>query len=578
MTGIEIDRVDFTAPAVRSWSHPLGRHQNWPIVYALNDARQVYVGETLNAAARLRQHLDNPEKHGLTTARVVIDDRFNKSVCLDLESFLIRMFAGDGKYEVLNRNEGITDADYYDRHTYRRSFQEIFDALRAEGLFNSSIKDIENSDLYKLSPFKSLNPEQAIAVEDIVDGLLGDLATGAESTAVIQGDPGTGKTIVAIFLMKLLQDLAAWSLHENEYSDSMFSEFFVPENAAALKDLRMALVVPQQSLRESIKRVFQHTSGLSKRMVLSPFEVGAAEDDFDLLIVDESHRLNQRANQASGVQNAKFRDITTALFGWDDTSKTQLDWITAKSRHRILLLDAAQSVRPADLPRAAVDAMVAAAKRDHRRYRLHSQMRVQGGADYVDHVRSILGGTASGHLDLGEYEFTLFDDLGAMRDAIVERDRTHGLSRLVAGYAWEWRSKKDRSAFDISIDGVDLRWNSTAKDWIASQGSLAEVGSIHTVQGYDLNYAGVIIGPELTMDAETGELRIDRAKYADKKGQEDNPRLGQRYTDADLLRFVQNVYGVLMTRGIRGTFVYVCDPVLREWVRLFIHSGAPPAR
>ncbi|PFV12832.1 AAA family ATPase, partial [Bacillus cereus] len=83
-----------------------------------------------------------------------------------------------------------------------------------------------------------------------------------------------------------------------------------------------------------------------------------------------------------------------------------------------------------------------------------------------------------------------------MRRQILSRNGEHGLARLLAGYAWKWRSRKDRSAFDIEIGDVHLRWNSTDKDWINRPTSVNEVGSIHTVQGYDLNYAGVIIGPD----------------------------------------------------------------------------------
>lgn len=164
----------------------------------------------------------------------------------------------------------------------------------------------------------------------------------------------------------------------------------------------------------------------------------------------------------------------------------------------------------------------------------------------------------------GDYELKFFDDLGEMHDAIRERDAQYGLARLVAGYAWEWKSRNNRDAYDIELDGRRLRWNSTATEWIASPNSLEEIGSIHTVQGYDLNYAGVIIGNDLRWDEECDELVIHRASYFDKKGKENNPTLGRMYSDNDLLRYICNVYSVLMTRGIRGTFVYACDPVLRQ--------------
>lgn len=117
----------------------------------------------------------------------------------------------------------------------------------------------------------------------------------------------------------------------------------------------------------------------------------------------------------------------------------------------------------------------------------------------------------------------------------------------------------------IELGGVQMRWDSTDKDWINSRGSLEEVGSIHTVQGYDLNYAGVIIGPDLRVDPATGQIVVDRESYRDKKGKENTGHLRGAFGDDDLLVFIGNIYGVLLTRGMRGTYVYVCDPGLRDF-------------
>jgi len=268
--------------------------------------------------------------------------------------------------------------------------------------------------------------------------------------------------------------------------------------------------------------------------------------------------------------NIKFRVINETLFGADDTSKTQLDWIRARSRHQIVMVDPEQSVRPADLPPELLRSLGDDAKGDGRHYPLVSQMRVKAGDDYIGWVRRILrpgppdaDAPPPAPRTFEGYDLRLFDDLGEMHDAIRERDAEHGLARLVAGYAWAWKSKNDPGAYDIELDGRQLRWNTTATDWIASKTSLDEVGSIHTVQGYDLNYAGVIIGNDLQWDEDAQRLIVDRDNYFDKKGKENNPTLGKTYNDEDLLRYVCNVYAVLMTRGIRGTYFYVCDSELR---------------
>lgn len=139
---------------------------------------------------------------------------------------------------------------------------------------------------------------------------------------VIEGGPGTGKTVVAIFLVKLLRDIGVWDGEQLE-SESYLTALFTPENRETLGGLRVGLVVPQQSLRKSIQAVFASTPGLDAGMVLSPFDVGKSETTWDLLIVDESHRLGQRANQTSAQKNREFHEINVKLFGADDPGTTQ---------------------------------------------------------------------------------------------------------------------------------------------------------------------------------------------------------------------------------------------------------------
>ena len=561
MTSTRIERLAFTPEAVQVWGLAGGRNTNWPVVYTLDNDSTIYVGETLNAAARMRQHLDTPAKQALERIQVIVDDTFNKSACLDLESFLIRLFAGDGKYTVLNANAGVTNADYYDKARYQDAFVDVFGRLWEEGYFTRSMPAILNSDLYKLSPFKALTTDQAAACNSIVYGLFEDLAEQRPSVSVVKGEPGTGKTIVGIFLMKLLRDIQMLN-KDDSVDESIFGDYFTEEYRDLLAGFRIGLVVPQQSLRESIKSVFRRTPALSRQMVLTPFDVADSPEDFDLLIVDEAHRLTQLAAQAHGTLTKRFRDIQQRFFG-DDMTRTQLDWIQARSRHQVFLMDAGQRVRPADVPAEALAALTAQA----RVYPLATQMRVAAGSDYVGFIRQLLRGMAPPLPDLGEYDFQLFDDFDAMVDLIRQRDAEVGLSRLLAGYAWKWVSQSDTDLPDIELGSHALQWNRTTKDWVNSAGSVNEVGSIHTIQGYDLNYAGVIIGNDLRMDPQSGRIVFNRASYFDARGKANNKILSVDYSDDDVLELVQNIYSVLLTRGIRGTYVYVCDPVLREHLR-----------
>jgi DUF2075 family protein len=571
MTSFEVQVLPFDRDNLAAWSQQDERRSNWPVVYMLHDRTKIYVGETLNADSRLKQHLDAEERRLLDEALVIIDQSYNKSVCLDLESHLIRLFSGDGHFTVLNRNIGITDANYFGRHEYQEKFNGVFEELRSLGLFSRSMHEIENSDLFKYSPFKSLSPDQSSAVEEILESLFDDLKSERNSTSVIQGEPGTGKTVIGIFILKLLRDIAVHNPDEQLDDDTVFSGLFASRFSRLASGLKVGLVIPQQSLRESVQQVFKRTPGLSDRevRVMSAFEVGGSSDVFDILVVDEAHRLNQRANQPSAALNRKFAEINQNLFGGDDPSYTQLDWIRARSKHQVLLLDPEQSIRPADVPLESTYQLIQNAKATGHWHPLRSQMRLRASEDYVGYMRQLLAGTQKTREIFEDYDLRFFDDANEMYQELEKREKEYGLCRMLAGYAWPWSSKRDPQSFDIEIDDLKLRWNSTTKDWVNTPNAFQEVGSIHTIQGYDLNYAGVIIGPDLVFDSEAMEIKIDRLSYFDKKGQENNRVLGIQYSDEDLLRYITNIYGVLLTRGIRGTYVHVCDSELRRNLEKF---------
>jgi DUF2075 family protein len=193
-------------------------------------------------------------------------------------------------------------------------------------------------------------------------------------------------------------------------------------------------------------------------------------------------------------------------------------------------------------------------------------MRVEGGQDYIDYVGQVLKGTYSGQpKTFGHYEAKIFSKFSDMVSQLRQREAEFGLARLVAGFAWPWVTRNG-APHDFVIEGHPLIWNRRDTDWINSQTSSDEVGSIHTVQGYDLNYAAVIIGPDLSLDPVTGKLIFNRENYHDKKGKENNKVLGKAYTDVELLEFVTNIYRVLLTRGIKGTYIYAVDPNLRAYL------------
>jgi len=177
--------------------------QNWPVVYIIHGEREAYIGETTSVVRRTKDHLNDPERDRLQSIKVIADDQFNKSATLDIESKLIEYMAADQKYVLQNSNRGLRKHDYYQKSIYQDKFSEIWDLLKEEKLAINDIFDIQNSDLFKYSPFKVLTEEQL----EIVQSIEKIMKSKDESNHMVKGEPGSGKTILAVYLVKyLLED------------------------------------------------------------------------------------------------------------------------------------------------------------------------------------------------------------------------------------------------------------------------------------------------------------------------------------------------------------------------------------
>ena len=549
MTSYEIKRTKFEPNSVSTLVKTDTRLKNWPVVYILTSSKEVYVGETLDYNKRMSQHLKTVEKNKLDVTHVVIHEKFNKSVCLELESILINLFTGDGKKTVLNANHGIVDADYYQRDSYREIFNEIFESLRSSyGLFSQSKPDIENSDLYKYSPFKQLNEEQENVVTSLSERIISSLSDKKSPLQefIIQGGAGTGKTILAVYLIKLIAD------YSSERPITTEEDALPLTQAATKRPLRIGIVIPQSSLRQTIKRVFKSVDGLSDKMVLSPFDVPKIvlneNAKYDLLIVDEAHRLNRFSTQANGSVFKMYRDNNRALYGESDKEgdqHNQLDWMRTCSKNLVLLLDPTQAVRPADMSSKVWESVIADSITNKLYFQLHSQMRMK--LSEIDKYKALIDALfgdrpieESDVPDFSGYDFRIFTNFKEMHEALTRREEEYGLSRMVAGYAWPWISKGDKSdsaPYDFELDGVSMRWNRTVESWVHSPTAFQEVGSIHTIQGYDLNYAGVIIGADVELD-ESGKYRVNKNNYHDKRGKANNKVANEKQ--------LQSVYVVML--------------------------------
>src|SRR3989344_3306022 len=502
---------------------PLGR--DWPVVYIIENEREVYIGETTSAHNRSRQHYENKDRARLKRLHIITDEEYNKSATLDLESQLIQYFSAEGTLRLQNGNKGLVNHNYFDRDRYRAKLETIWKKLQGLKLVKRELSDIENSELFKYSPYKALTEDQTAVADELSEAV----KAGHPGVHIVNGGPGTGKTILATYLAKLLK--------EDEKT----------------KNLEIGLVISMTSLRKSIQDAFSYITGLSGDMVIGPSEV--ANKKYDLLIVDEAHRLRQRRN----ITNYRSHDAMNKRLEFGQNG-TELDWVLKCSKQQILFYDENQSIRPADIHAARFKNLKAT------QHFLTSQLRVKGGEKYIGFINSIFEGRKSLDAQFRDFDFKIYDDVARMVTDIKTRNSKLSLCRVVAGFAWPWVSRGNPDATDIDIDGVKLRWNSTTTNWVNSRNAINEVGCIHTIQGYDLNYVGVIVGPELIYDAKMDRLTVDENRYEDRNGWRgiSDPK--------ELERYIINIYKTLMTRGMRGCYVYFVDKETEKYFKSTIEG------
>ena len=509
-------------------SNPWVKNQ-WPLVYFIrNDSiKTAYVGESTNASTRIKNHLSNPERSILNKISIIGSDKFNKSATLDIESNLIQYITAEGTYTLQNGNFGLINHTYYQQDLYKNLFKEVWNKLIEKKIVTKTLTEIENTELFKYSPYKSLNEDQYKSVLEILEGL-----THKDSNKIfIKGNAGTGKTILATYLIKLLSSKIESDQYEDYNEDEQREINFIKIFQAKYPNAKIGLVIAMTSLRESLTNVFRKIPGLKPSMVINPSETFRLKEKYDLLIVDEAHRLRQYKNIS---WMGAFRKNNQKL-GLDDTGN-ELDWIIANSKNQIFFYDAAQSIKPSDVDARHFNLLIN--DENTLQLELKSQMRVQGKNNYIEFVDDLLSVRRKDTFKYtsDDYELYVFDSLNDLYSELAVKEKKYELCRLVAGFSWPWLSKQDKTAIDIEIEGLAFQWNQTEKDWIYSSNAFQEIGCIHTVQGYDLNYTGLIFGKEINYNKDTNSIEIDPKKYCDINGR-------KGITDTDELNdYIINIY------------------------------------
>ena len=555
-----------------------------PVVYILNNTHEAYVWETIDASIRAGQHKANPKRDNLNILNLITTDEFNKSVILDLESFLISHMSADRKYELQNWNWWLHNHNYYQKEKYQKQFKIIWDKLKERWLVRENLKELENSNVFKYSPYKSLTDEQINIVIKIKNQLLKDMSNKVRSTFIVKWWAWTWKTILWIYLMKFLLEIIEnheeyeeelENLDENIYDN--LNDFLVTNKK--IEPLKIWLVIPMKNLRKTLQDdVFTNISWLKEEYVLSPDQVAKSDDNWDILIVDESHRLRQRKNLPWASSYISFDKNNKRL--WLDSNGNELDWIVKKSKYQIFLYDSKQSIKPTDIDRAKFVSLEQLW--NTHIYNLSSQLRCIGWNRYIDYINRIISNEPPKNKEIFNldwwYELKLFNDVNDLVNKIKELNNSFWLCRTLAWYAREWKTNNEKPKpkneidtkkrieewkYDIKIWNYKYIRNTVDAWWIPSENSINEIWCIHTSQWFDLNYAWIIIGNDLKYDS-IRWLYVDKDEYYDKNWK-------NVINDYKILYdYILNIYRTMCTRWMLGTYIYACDKWLRDYLSKFI--------
>jgi len=390
--------------------------------------------------------------------------------------------------------------------------------------------------LFKGNKFFLLLDEQKVLYETLIHTPLLD----RKQVVIIQGGPGTGKSVLSFNLLY----------------------------GMLRKRKNVVLAAPNASFREVMKQKLKE-SGMKKSsrdpsdtMVLDNIVTGSAgyfkipKNQYDVIIVDEAHRLkDDKAYQYKGEN--QIRDVINA------------------SRLSIFFVDDLQSIRPEDIGSVNNIKQVATSfNAKTSEYVLEVQFRCSGMDGYinwVDHTLNIKDTANFDSWDNEAFTLTLCDSPHEVYENVTHRIKEGCEARMLAGYAWKWTSAKegnpDGQIEDVVIEEHNFKmpWNSRSArtTWAIDATGVNQIGCIHTSQGLEFDYVGIIIGKDLQYDPVKKELFASWDNYKDAAGKK-----GLKGNTYKLTQLVKNIYKVLLTRAMKGCYVYCHDVNLQEYIRL----------
>lgn len=377
--------------------------------------------------------------------------------------------------------------------------------------------------------------EQKVIYEDAIRMAIDTVASDSKNVLVVQGGPGTGKSVLAINLLV-------------ELTKRNMTSFYVTKNAA-----------PRAVFRDKLKGSFKMTY-INNLFQGSGQFTDAEKNEVDVLIVDEAHRLNAKSGMFQNLGENQIKEIINA------------------SNFSVFFIDEDQKVTLKDI--GSVDEIKKYANElgaGIKVVELESQFRCNGSDGYLSWLDNLLEIRKTANFDDMDfdYDFRVLDDPNEVRRLIEEKNRENNKSRMVAGYCWNWISegKNNTDIHDIVIPEYDfeMSWNlGNSQTWAIDPMSVNEIGCIHTCQGLEFDYVGVIIGDDIRY--EDGHIVTDYTKRAktdqslkgiNKIAREEGVEEANRIADS----IIKNTYRTLMTRGMKGCYVYCVDKNLQEYIK-----------
>nr|MCR5814488.1 DUF2075 domain-containing protein [Desulfovibrio sp.] len=387
--------------------------------------------------------------------------------------------------------------------------------------------------LFKGNSEYTLLDEQKLAYSSIIDLVLNNKE---KTSIIINGGPGTGKSVVAMnAFVTLLQ-----------------------------KRLNIRFVAPNASFRESMIDTLGRKKISSKKRIKSLFLgsgcfYDAGMNSFDVLLCDEAHRLKKKgAYMYKGV--------------------SQVEDIIKAARVSIFFVDDQQRIRPDD--EGSVERIQQVCRQNNvaiQEVKLIAQFRCSGAAGYInwlDHTLQIQDTGNYDGWDKSDFDFKIFDNPNDLFTAICQLNEQGFKARILAGFAWPWTADKDGNSDaqknDVSIPECQfsMPWNSRKNQytWATDEDKIKQVGCIHTSQGLEFDYVGVILGNDLRFDRQKQMIYASGPDYYDATGKK-----GLKNEPEKLTLYVKRIYKVLMSRGQRGCYIYCRDKELALYFRQRSH-------